>query len=99
MKKYTIISLKERKIIYLLLQEGSNISCIANNLCRNKSSISRELKRFFNHSLGYMPDRAHNLYRSGLSRNKALFSNKQLQDYVINNLINNRWTPKAISVS
>lgn len=46
-----------------------------------------------------MPDRAHNVYRSGLSRNKALFSNKQLQDYVINKLINNRLTPKEISAS
>ncbi len=41
MKKYTRITLEEREIIYLLLQEGSTISCIANNLCRNKSSISR----------------------------------------------------------
>ena len=83
MKKYSRISLKEREIIYLLLQEGSNISCIANNLCRNKSSISRELKKCSNDSLGYMPDRAHNLYREWLSRNKALFLNEQLQDYVI----------------
>lgn len=99
MKKYTRISLEEREIIYLLLQEGSNISCIANNLRRNKSSISRELKRCSNDSLGYMPDRAHNLYRSGLSRNKALFLNEQLQEYVITKLINNRWTPKEISAS
>lgn len=99
MKKYTRISLEEREIIYLLLQEGSNISDIANNLCRNKSSISRELKRCSNDTLGYMPDRAHTLYRDGLSKNKALFLNKQLQDYIINKLVNNRWTPKEISAS
>jgi IS30 family transposase len=46
-----------------------------------------------------MPDRAHNFYREGLSRNKALFLNEQLQDYVISKLVNNRWPPKETSAS
>ena len=64
MKKYTRISLEEREKIYLLLRQGLNITCIAKLLQRNKSSISRELKRSISDPLGYIPDRAHFIYRA-----------------------------------
>ncbi len=48
---------------------------------------------------GYIPDRAHGMYRTGLLRNKALFLNKNLQDYIISKLTICRWTPKEISAS
>ena len=81
MKKYTRISLEEREKIYLCQKAGLNISAIAKELCRHKSTISRELKKYFNDLLGYMPDRAHAIYQAGLSRNKALFLDERLQEY------------------
>lgn len=46
-----------------------------------------------------IPDRAHAIYKLGLSRNKALFLNKNLQNYIISKLTICRWTPKEMSVS
>jgi IS30 family transposase len=99
MKKYTRISLEEREKIYLLLKKNLNVSTIAKELGRNKSNISREIRRCKDNHLGYIPDRAHAMYRAGLSRNKALFLEKNLQDYVISKLTIYRWTPKEISAS
>ena len=99
MSEYTRISLEEREKIYLLQKQNFNITSIARELGRNKSNISRELKRCANDPLGYMPDRAHAMYRVGLTRNKLLFLDKKLQDYVISKLTMSRWTPKEISAS
>ena len=99
MKKYTRISLEEREKIYLLQKQNFNITSIAKELGRNKSNISKELKRCDNDHLGYIPDRAHAMYKNGLARNKALFLDKKLQDYVISKLTISRWTPKEISTS
>ena len=99
MKKYTRISFEEREKIYLLKKQEINITSIAKELGRHKSNISRELKRCKEDPLGYIPDRAHAMYRAGLSRNKSLFLDKNLQDYVISKLTICRWTPKEISAS
>jgi IS30 family transposase len=47
--------------------------------------------------LGYLPDKAHKYYRAGLSRNKPLFLNIRLQNYVIDKLTNKHWSPEQIS--
>lgn len=99
MSEYRRISLEEREKIYLLQKQGLNITAIARILGRNKSNISRELKRCEHDPLGYIPDRADALYKAGLSRNKPLFLDKNLQDYVIAKLTICRWTPKEISAS
>jgi len=99
MKKYTRISLEEREKIYLLQKQDIDITSIAKSLSRHKSSISNELKKCKDDPLGYIPDRAHGMYRAGLSRNKALFLDPNLQDYVISKLTICRWTPKEISAS
>ena len=99
MKKYTRISLEEREKIYLLQKQDIDITAIAKALGRHKSNISRELKKCKDDPLGYISDRAHAMYRAGLSRNKALFLDPNLQDYVISKLTICRWTPKEISAS
>ncbi len=99
MIKYTRLSLEERENIYLLQRQGLNITSIAGELGRHKSSISRELKRCAGDYLGYLPDRAHFIYRIKLSRNKLLFQSEELQAYVISKLAISRWTPKEISAS
>ncbi len=99
MSEYTRISFEEREKIYLLEKQGLNVTSIAKELSRHKSNISRELKRCKDDPLGYIPDRAHAMYRANLSRNKALFLDPTLQDYVISKLTICRWTPKEISAS
>lgn len=99
MSEYTRISFEEREKIYLLEKQGLNITSISKELGRHKSNISRELKRCKDDPLVYIPDRAHAMYRAGLSRNKSLFSDKTLQDYVITKLTVCRWTPQEISAS
>ena len=66
MSEYTRISLEEREKIYMLQKENLNITSIARELGRHKSSISRELKRCSSDPLGYIPDRAHFIYRINL---------------------------------
>ena len=56
MLEYRRISFEEREKIYLLQKQNFNITSIARELRRNKSSISRELKRCINDPLGYIPD-------------------------------------------
>ena len=99
MQNYTRISLEEREKIYLLQKQGLNITSISKELKRHKSNISRELKRCADDPLGYIPDRAQAMYQAGLSRNKALFLDENLRNYVISKLTNSRWTPKEISAS
>lgn len=99
MSEYTRISLEEREKIYLLQKQGLNITSIAKELNRHKSNISRELRRCAADPLCYIPDRAHAMYKVGLSRNKALFLDKNLQNYIISKLTICRWTPKEISAS
>lgn len=99
MKKYTRISLEEREKIYLLQKQGVDINFIAKTLGRHRSNIYKELKRCKDDPLGYIPDRADAMYKAGLSRNKSLFLDKNLQDYVISKLTICRWTPKEISAS
>jgi len=99
MSSYTRISLEEREKIYLLQKQGLNITSISKELNRHKSNISREVRRCADDPLGYIPDRAHAMYKFGLSRNKALFLDKNLQNYIISKLTICRWTPKEISAS
>jgi IS30 family transposase len=93
MSEYRRISLEEREKIYLLQKQGLNITSLSKELSRHKSNISRELKRCVDDRLGYIHDRA------GLLRNKDLFSDKGLQEYVISKLTICRWTPKEILAS
>ena len=99
MSEYTRISLEEREKIYLLQKQGLNITSISKELNRHKSNISRELRRCADDPLGYIPDRAHAMYKVRLSRNKALFLDKNLQNYIISKLTICRWTPREISAS
>jgi IS30 family transposase len=97
MTRYKRLSLEEREKIYLFQRNGSNISEIAMNIGRHKSTISREFKRYEDDILGYLPDKAQLQYRSRLSRNKALFACSVLQKFVIEKLTISRWSPEQIS--
>lgn len=71
-------------------------SAIAKTLGRNKSSISRELKRCSSDPIGYIPDRANDNSRRLLQKNLSLFHSSSLRDGVIN-LLKEGWSPEQIS--
>jgi IS30 family transposase len=73
-----------------------SITKIAQYLSRSKSTISREIKRGTINS-NYCPIYSEEKFVSGLSRNKALFLNKNLRDFVIDKIVNSRWSPAAIA--
>lgn len=52
MKSYTHFTLEERESIYLLLKFNKKVSEIAKELGRNKSSVSREIRRNSNKKQG-----------------------------------------------
>lgn len=97
MPGYRRLSLEEREKIYLLQKTCNSKTEISKLLGRHKSTISRELNRFKDSPLGYLPDKAHIQYKSALSRNKALFLCPKLQDFVIEKLTKDRWSPEQIS--
>ena len=97
MQGYKRLSLKEREKIYLLRRSSESITAISCIIGRHKSTVSRELLRCADSDLGYLPDKAHENYKSRLSRKKALFLNPKLRDYVIEKLTQDRWSPEQIS--
>ncbi len=86
MSSYTRLSLEEKEKIYQLNKDSCNISVIAKVLKRHKSTISRELDRYKEYDLGYLPDKAHDQYRSKLSRRRCLFRKRSCVTIVIHHL-------------
>lgn len=96
MQYYNRLTLEERENINHYIKLGASITKIAQYLNRSKSTISREIKRgTINNS--YCPNYSEEKFISGLSRNKALFLDEKLRDFVIDKIINCRWSPAAIS--
>ena len=95
-KIYNQISLVEREEIYRLHHlESKKISEIASILRRNKSSISRELSRCNDSSLGYIPDRAEQQTKKHKRRNLHLFRSAALFRFVDGKL-RIGWSPEQI---
>lgn len=96
MQYYNRLTFEERENINHYLKLGTSITKIAKILNRSKSTISREIKRgAVNNS--YNPVYSEEKFISGLSRNKALFLNDELRNFVVDKIINCRWSPSAIS--
>ena len=96
MIKYRRICLSERENIYKLRQSGHNQTFIAKVLCRNKSSISRELDRCANDPIGYTPDRANAHASRFARRNSKLFRSANLRACVVS-LLKEGWSPEQIA--
>lgn len=93
---YKQLNLEERKNIYQLQKSGKGCVEIAGLLCRNKSTVSRELRRNNSAEIGYLPDTADVLSRQRKRRNPKIFRSEALQDYVMKGL-HSSWAPEAIS--
>ena len=96
MIKYHRITLTERENIYTLLKTNQNQTFIANQLGRNKSSISREIARCKSDFIGYTPDRANNIAIRLARRNSHIFRSANLSNCVIS-LLKGGLSPEQIS--
>jgi IS30 family transposase len=96
-QKYGQLAAGEREKIFLLLAEGISLSGIGRALGRDKSTISREVKRNRKSGAGYLPDRAGKLaYKRKFKCYHKILHNPELRDYIIAKL-RIGWSPEAIS--
>ena len=96
MQYYNRLKLEEREKIEQCLSLGISLGKIAKYLGRAKSTISREVKRGRVKEL-YCSEYAESKFILGLSRNKALFLNQDLRQFVVNKIVHHRWSPAAIA--
>ncbi|WP_442871575.1 helix-turn-helix domain-containing protein [Aminipila sp.] len=84
MSQYTHFTTFERERILFLLGQCKSLSFIASKLNRNKSSISREIKRNSVSNGTYSPSIAQRKYlkRRKNCKRKQLLSNKAIHDKV-----------------
>ena len=97
MRSYKRIGLSERENISICMQKEFSISAIAKLCGRNKSTISRELRRGKDEGGRYCALSSHARYLEGLSRNKPLLANAELKELVVEYLKVRRWSPAVIS--
>jgi len=98
-KQYTRLTLEEREEISRGQACGETITSIATRIGRNKSTVSRELKRYTSKKKGYRASAAQ--YRANWQatcrrRGKLkLLANKALEQYVIDHILLG-WSPTQI---
>ena len=97
MNHHKHLTLEEREKILKYHSMGYSLSRIAEILCRNKSTISRELNRNSDKN-GYFPNRTENKYlsRRQKCRPKKLLEDSELYAYVKDKFLNEQWSPKEI---
>ncbi len=94
---HTHFNIEERESILKYLSQGISINKIASLIGRNKSSISRELKRNSMHGF-YSPSRAQNRYknnRTRCGRKNILENNLELREAIAVGLKED-WSPEQI---
>jgi len=98
MKVYTQLKLEERENIFKLLRNGAGIKSIAKIINRDKSTISRELKRNqYTDSIGYLPDKANNMAKQRKCTLKLKIDRySDLKNHIIEKL-KEKWSPDAIA--
>ena len=99
-KQYIQLTLQEREKIFALRARGKTATDIAEILGRNKSTISRELRR--NRAPTYNRYSAHSAnkratLRIGRRGRKSKLANKQLRQYVVKMLLKEQWSPEIIA--
>ena len=99
MGHYTHLTLEEREMIMALRHEGRRISEIARIIGRNRSTISRELKRNHLWTHVYIAVRAQQMYvvRRIRSRPHMRLENPELFRIVRELFLNHRWSPEQIA--
>lgn len=97
MDKYIQLSYQERRYIYIGKCEGKSAGRIAKDLGRDKTTITRELKRNGDH-IGYLyAGEAQKRTEQRKNRNVSkIGKDPDLRAYIIAKLVE-RWSPKAIA--
>lgn len=98
MMSYTHFTPEERECLAELYREGRRISEIARLLNRNKSSVSRELKRnknYFNRYNALGAERKYLSRRKKCRRKEILSEDSELKTYIIEKL-KEYWSPEII---
>jgi IS30 family transposase len=96
-KEYKQLSTEEREKIYLGLAQGISLAEIGRQIGRDKSCISREVRRNKKAGSGYLPDTADNLaYQRKFKCHHKIMHNPKLRDYIIAKM-RIGWSPEAIS--
>lgn len=97
MKKYTQLTLKERRQLYCFLDRGCSISPIASRLGRHRSTLYREIRRN-REKEGYSPMVAQQKYeaRKKQDGSSKIQTNLTLYDYMIRGL-KKGWSPEQIA--
>ena len=96
---YHHLTIEERACIALYYKQNKSVSEISKLINRNKSTISRELRRNPSRDEGYNPvgaQRKYNARRKNCVRKQLLESNEQLFVLVCEGL-SNYWSPEQIS--
>lgn len=98
MHPYSHLSLFEREHIMISKSQNKSISEIANDLGRNKSTISRELRRNSGTS-GYSASVAQECYSNRRINSCPMckISDSRIYAYVIDKFHNHQWSPQQIS--
>ena len=94
---YNHFTIFERENLMLWFSQGLSISEIAKNLGRNKSSVSREIKRNSKDN-NYIACEAQENYFNNRknSKMKKKLNDENLQDYIANKLFDHQWSPEQI---
>ena len=98
MNHYTHFTLKEREMLKYFIDIGKNQTEISILLGKNKSSISREIKR--NSQNGeYIPCEAHDRYKNRRfnCRPRKKLDNPSLYECVKDLFLRHQWSPEQIS--
>lgn len=98
MCQYNHLSIKERENLLVLKKSNKSVTEIAKIMHRNKSTISRELKRNSEKD-EYSCLKAHELYkeRRKACKRHRLFENQALKTKVLELFLERQWSPEEIS--
>lgn len=98
MKVYTQLGIEERTKLFELHRQGANLGTIARAMNRNKSTISRELRRNrYSDTIGYLPDTADTKYRNRKYRLKRKLDRSPGLKGMIIEMLKKEWGPDAIA--
>lgn len=99
MKPYTHFTPNERESLYLLLKNNYSLTEIAKELGRNKSTISREIRRNSDDNGNYMPFNAqvyYNIRRKACIRKPRISPKSELFKFIKDKL-EKYWSPEIIA--
>jgi len=98
-EKYIHLKIEERVAISIYRKEGLGVNAIAKNINRNKSTVSRELKKNYWKPMSrvYNPAAAQRYYEERKTAKKSkIFDSAELQ-ILVEEKLKNHWSPEVIA--